>query len=192
MIIKTNYMEKSNIYTKTGDKGTTSLVGGTRVAKSHVRLEAYGTIDELNSFIGLLDCSLTEEEDKKIIAFIQHKLFNVGSYLATETEAMPPKDASIIHDKDIQLLEDHMDKIDSKLPKINKFILPGGAESSSRANICRTVCRRAERRIYDVKAEFPVEDNVTKFVNRLSDYFFLLGRKENTRTGKEIFWDQTL
>ena len=185
-------MEKSNIYTKTGDKGTTSLVGGTRVAKSHVRLEAYGTIDELNSFVGLLDCSLTEEEDRKMIAFIQHKLFNVGSYLATETEAMPPKDASIIHDKDIQLLEDYMDKIDSKLPKINKFILPGGAESSSRANVCRTVCRRAERRIYAVKEEFPVEDNVTKFVNRLSDYFFLLGRKENTRTGKEIFWDQTL
>lgn len=185
-------MEKSSIYTKTGDKGTTSLVGGTRVEKSHIRLEAYGTIDELNSFIGLLDCKITDPEDHKVLSFIQHKLFTVGSYLATETEAIPPKAASIIHDKDITLLEQQMDTIDSGLPKINRFILPGGSESSSIANICRTVCRRAERRIYTVKEHFPIEDNISKFVNRLSDYFFLLSRKENQKQGREIFWDQNL
>lgn len=184
-------MKKSAIYTKTGDKGTTALVGGTRVAKAHVRLEAYGTIDELNSFVGSLAC-LIEDEDRAMLSYIQHRLFTVGSYLATETEAMPPKAASIISDNDIKMLEQKMDEIDSQLPKINKFILPGGSESSARANICRTVCRRAERCIYRVKESFPVDDNILMYVNRLSDYFFLLGRKENNKGGQEIFWEQNV
>lgn len=184
-------MKKSAIYTKTGDKGTTALVGGTRVAKAHVRLEAYGTIDELNSFVGSLAC-LIEDENKEMLSYIQHRLFTVGSYLATETEAMPPKAASIISDNDIKMLEQRMDEIDSQLPKINKFILPGGSEASARANICRTVCRRAERCIYRVKESFPVDDNILMYVNRLSDYFFLLGRKENNKNGKEIFWEQNV
>lgn len=185
-------MKKSLIYTKTGDKGMTSLVGGKRVAKAHVRLDAYGTTDELNSFVGFLSEKIEDEHDLKILSYIQHKLFTVGSYLATETEAIPPKAASIITEKDIKLLESEMDSIDSKLPLLKQFVLPGGSESAARAHICRTVCRRTERCIYRVKEEFPVDDQILMFINRLSDYFFLLARKESNKNGEEIFWDQSL
>ena len=114
----------------------------------------------------------------------------VGSYLATETEAISPKAASIIKDSDIQLIESQMDEIDSQLPAIREFILPGGSEAASRSHICRSVCRRTERCIYRVKAEYPVDENIMIFVNRLSDYFFLLARKVSNRMGKEIFWNQ--
>jgi cob(I)alamin adenosyltransferase len=181
-------MKKSLVYTKTGDKGTTALVGGTRVPKSHIRLDAYGTIDELNSFVGSLICEIEEEDILKVLSFIQQKLFTVGSYLATETEAISPKAASIITDENIALLEKEMDRMDSELPPIRQFILPGGSESAARAHICRTVARRAERCMYRVKEEYPVEDNIMKFVNRLSDYFFVLSRRCN-KSGKEIFWD---
>lgn len=185
-------MKKSAIYTKTGDKGTTALVGGKRVPKAHIRLEAYGTTDELNSFVGFLKEHIEDEHDLRILSFIQHKLFTVGSYLATETEAMPAKAASIITEKDISLIETEMDRMDSELPPLRQFVLPGGSESASRAHLCRTVCRRAERCIYRVKEEFPVDDQIMMFVNRLSDYFFLLARKESHKKGKEIFWDQSL
>lgn len=183
-------MKKSNIYTRTGDKGTTSLVGGTRVAKAHVRLEAYGTIDELNSFIGWLIREIDDEKELEMLTFIQNKLFAVGSYLATETEMVPPKAASIITDQHIRDIEQRMDEIDNSLPPINQFILPGGSESASRSHICRSVCRRAERCMYRVKENYPVEDNIMTFVNRLSDYFFLLARKESVKKGREIFWKQ--
>lgn len=185
-------MKKSSVYTKTGDKGLTSLVGGKRVAKAHVRLDAYGTTDELNSFVGFLIEKIEDKHDIEILSFIQHKLFTVGSYLATETEAMPPKAASIITDKDISILENEMDKMDNELPQLRQFVLPGGSESASRAHICRTICRRTERCIYKVKEEYPVDDLVLMFVNRLSDYFFLLARKECNKDGKEIFWNQAL
>lgn len=181
-------MKKSHIYTKTGDAGKTSLVGGTRVAKSHVRLEAYGTVDELNSFVGLLICQIEDEDVNKVLSFIQHKLFTVGSYLATEEDAKL-NEASIVKDQDIELLEKEMDRMDSQLPPIRQFILPGGCEPAARAHICRSVCRRAERAMYRVKDEYEVDANVMKFVNRLSDYFFLLARKECNKNGKEIFWD---
>lgn len=184
-------MKKSHIYTKTGDTGKTSLVGGTRVPKDHVRLDAYGTIDELNSFVGLLICKIEEENTLSVLSFIQHKLFTVGSYLATETEAIPPKAASIIHDEDIQRLEQEMDRMDSELPPLKRFVLPGGSESAARAHVCRTVCRRAERCIYKVKVDYPVDDQVSKFVNRLSDYFFLLARTESNKAGNEIFWNNS-
>lgn len=185
-------MKKSLVYTKTGDKGMTSLVGGKRVLKAHVRLEAYGTIDELNSFVGSLVEQIEDEHDLEILSYIQHKLFTVGSYLATETEAISPKAASIITPKDISLIENEMDKIDNQLPPLRQFILPGGSESAARAHICRAVCRRAERCIYRVKEDFYVDDQVLMFVNRLSDYFFLLARKESNKKGKEIFWNQAL
>lgn len=178
------------IYTKTGDKGQTSLVGGMRVAKAHVRLDAYGTIDELNSFVGSLRCEVEDPKDDEFLSFIQHKLFTVGSYLATETEAISPKAASIITEENIAAIEQQMDEMDSKLPKIRQFILPGGSEASSRAHICRSVCRRAERCMYRVQAEYPVEERIMVFVNRLSDYFFLLARKEASKNGVEIFWKQ--
>ena len=182
-------MKKSHIYTKTGDEGKTSLVGGTRVPKDHVRLDAYGTIDELNSFVGFLSCQIEEEDVRIVLSFIQNKLFTVGSYLATETEAIPAKTASIIRDEDVALLEHEMDKMDAELPKIRQFVLPGGCESASRAHICRSVCRRAERCMHRVKAEYPVESNIMVFVNRLSDYFFLLARRECVKKSQEIFWD---
>lgn len=181
--------KKSLVYTKTGDKGTTALVGGTRVPKSHVRLDAYGTIDELNSFVGFLICEIDDKETLELLSFIQHKLFTVGSYLATETETESPKCASIITDEHIDRLEKEMDQIDSELPQLRQFVLPGGSEAASRAHICRTVARRAERCIYRVKEQFPVDENILKFVNRLSDYFFLLARKESNKKGSEIFWD---
>ncbi|MBD8348854.1 MULTISPECIES: cob(I)yrinic acid a,c-diamide adenosyltransferase [unclassified Dysgonomonas] len=184
-------MKKSLVYTKTGDKGTTGLVGGMRVPKSHVRLDAYGTIDELNSFLGLLICEIKEEDILKVLSFIQHKLFTVGSYLATETEAISPKAASIITDENIALLEKEMDRMDSELPSLRQFVLPGGSEAAARAHICRTIARRGERCIYRVKEDYPVEDNILKFVNRLSDYFFILARRECNKNGKEIFWDTT-
>lgn len=183
-------MKKSLVYTKTGDKGQTSLVGGKRVAKAHVRLEAYGTIDELNSFVGSLMCEIKDNADLKTLSYIQHKLFTVGSYLATETEDIPVKEASIINDKDIAMLEKEMDRIDNDLPKLKQFVLPGGSEGAARAHICRVVCRRAERCIYNVKELYPVDDNIMIFVNRLSDYFFLLARKESNKHGEEIFWNQ--
>lgn len=182
-------MKKSQVYTKTGDKGTTALVGGTRVPKSHVRLNAYGTMDELNSFVGLLICQIEDVHDLEILTFIQNKLFTVGSYLATE-ETKTPKAASVILDDDIKLLEVEMDSIDSQLPPLRQFVLPGGCEAAARAHLCRTVCRRGERCIYLVKAEYPVDDNIMTFINRLSDYFFLLARKECNKKGKEIFWKQ--
>lgn len=185
-------MKKSQVYTKTGDGGKTSLVGGTRVAKAHIRLEAYGTIDELNSFVGSLICQIEEEDILKVLSHIQHKLFTVGSYMATETEAMSPKAASIIKDSDIELLETEMDRMDNELPKIRQFILPGGNEPSARAHICRSIARRAERCIYRVKDEYPVEDNILIYVNRLSDYFFILARRVSSKAGQEVFWNQEI
>lgn len=185
-------MKKSLVYTRTGDKGMTSLVGGTRVPKSHLRLEAYGTIDELNSFTGWLILEIEDVSDLEMLSYIQHKLFTVGSYLATETETKDPKKASIIEEKDIIRLENEMDKMDSELPQLRQFVLPGGSESASRAHICRTVCRRAERCIHRVSENYPIDNQVITFVNRLSDYFFLLARKESNKKGKEIFWNQGL
>lgn len=183
-------MKKSLVYTKTGDKGKTSLVGGMRVSKTHIRLESYGTVDELNSFIGWLNCAISDEETTVFLSFVQHKLFTVGSYLATETEQISPKAASIITDEDIVRIEQQIDRIDSQLPKLNRFVLPGGNESASRAHICRTITRRAERLVYRVSEEYPVADSVLVFLNRLSDYFFVLARKESNKTGKEIYWEQ--
>ena len=182
-------MKKSTIYTKTGDKGKTSLVGGKRVEKTHIRLDAYGTVDELNSFIGLLVCEVKDVELKDFLLFIQNKLFVVGSYLATETDALNSKASLIIEDSDIEAIENMMDKLDSQLPKLTKFILPGGSESAARAHICRTVCRRAERKTYNVANEFDIENNLLVFLNRLSDFFFLTARFECQNSGKEMYWE---
>ena len=183
-------MKKSIIYTKTGDKGTTALVGGMRVHKTHMRLEAYGTVDELNSYVGWLYCEIKEKEHQDFLRYLQHKLFTVGSYLATETEVKPPKEASIITTNDIERIEKQIDIIDSALPRVNRFVLPGGNESASRAHICRTVSRRAERNVYLVANNYPVSEEVLIFLNRLSDYFFVLARHESNKSSQEIFWEQ--
>lgn len=185
-------MKKSLIYTGTGDKGTTSLVGGQRVPKSHQRIESYGTIDELNSFIGLLITSLDNEEDTDFLLFVQHKLFTIGSYLATDQETTELKIESKVTPESIEKIEREIDRLDNELPKMKSFVLPGGCRSASLAHVCRTVCRRAERQIYRLAEEQTVEEPVLVFINRLSDYLFVLARKECiNNNGKEIIWDYT-
>ena len=179
-------MTKSLIYTRTGDKGKTSLVGGQRVSKAHCRIESYGTVDELNSFIGLLMAELD------FLIFVQHKLFTVGSYLATDQTNTELKIESRVTPESITKIEQEIDAIDEKLPKMTNFVLPSGCRSASLAHVCRTVCRRAERRIYTLAEEYEVEEPVLVFINRLSDYFFVLARKECLKNnGKEIIWDYT-
>lgn len=184
--------KKSLIYTRTGDKGKTSLVGGARVKKTHVRLEAYGTVDELNSQLGLLYTYLTEEVDKKLILWVQHKLFSVGSYLATDQSNTALRIESQIADEDIHRLENAIDEADALLPPLKAFVIPGGSRGSAVCQVCRTVCRRAERRILTMAEEHEVTENVSAFVNRLSDYLFVLARKMNLLAETdEIYWDKS-
>lgn len=185
-------MKKSVIYTGTGDKGKTSLVGGQRVSKAHQRIESYGTVDELNSFIGLLITALENQEDREFLLFIQHKLFTIGSYLATDQEQTELRVESMIFPETIKRIENEIDRIDNELPKMKHFVLPGGSRSASLAHVCRTVCRRAERQIYRLAETIQVEEPILIFMNRLSDYLFVLARKECIQNnGKEIIWDNT-
>lgn len=184
-------VKKSLIYTRTGDKGTTSLVGGTRVPKTHIRLEAYGTIDELNSHLGLLYTGLTEEDDRKMVLWIQHKLFSVGSYLATDQTLTTLRIESQIAGEDVERLEQAIDEADAMLPPLKAFVIPGGSKESAICQVCRTVCRRAERRILALSEACEVATNVSAFVNRLSDYLFVLARKLNILYNtSEIYWDK--
>ena len=184
--------KKSLIYTRTGDKGTTSLVGGTRVPKTHIRLEAYGTVDELNSYLGLLYTGLTAEEDRKLILWIQHKLFSEGAYLATDQELTTLRVESMIADDDIRRLELAIDEADAQLPALKAFVIPGGSKESAVCQICRTICRRAERRILTLSETCEVSVNVSSFINRLSDYLFVLARKLNILcNASEIYWDKS-
>jgi ATP:cob(I)alamin adenosyltransferase len=185
-------MKKSMVYTKSGDKGRTSLVGGTRVLKTHVRLEAYGTVDELNSHLGLLITYLKDEQDHRFLLKVQHLLFVIGSNLATDLEKTELKSASIITDKHVQEIEDEIDALDNDLPELQAFVIPGGSRAASVCHICRTVCRRAERRILTLAEEHIVSQEVISFINRLSDYLFVLSRKLNRdEIIDEIFWDNT-
>jgi cob(I)alamin adenosyltransferase len=185
-------MDKSMVYTKTGDQGVTSLVGGKRVAKTDQRIESYGTVDELNAFVGLLMTEVKEQEDLDFLRFIQHKLFTAGSYLATDSECTELRVESKITPESILRIEREIDRIDSELPRMKAFILPGGGRSAALAHVCRTVCRRSERQIYRLHETANIEAPVLIFINRLSDYFFVLARKECIRNhGEEIIWDYT-
>lgn len=185
-------MKKSIVYTKTGDKGNTSLVGGTRVSKTHVRLEAYGTVDELNSHLGLLITYLNDERDSKFLLGVQNLLFVIGSNLATDMEKTSLKSASIVTSNHIQDIEDEIDTIDSTLPALKAFVIPGGSRSAAVCHICRTVCRRTERRILTLAENHDVSPEVIAYINRLSDYLFVLSRKLNIdEKFDEIFWDYT-
>lgn len=185
-------MKKSMIYTRTGDKGTTSLVGGKRVQKTHVRLEAYGTVDELNAQLGLLCTYLPEGDDRHTVLWVQNKLFCVGSYLATDQTDTTLRMESRVTDADIARMEQAIDEADSQLPPLRAFVIPGGSRGSAVCQVCRTVCRRAERRILALGEVHEVDDLVVAFVNRLSDYLFVLARRLNiiARTD-EIYWDKT-
>ncbi|MDR3694824.1 cob(I)yrinic acid a,c-diamide adenosyltransferase [Mucilaginibacter sp.] len=164
------------IYTKTGDKGFTSLIGGTRVPKSHIRIESYGTVDELNSYVGLIIDQDIDAHHKEILKQVQDRLFTIGSSLASD----PEKSRMIIpdlHAEDIALLENEMDKMNEQLPELRHFILPGGSIAISYCHIARCVCRRAERITVHLAGESVVDEKVTIYLNRLSDYLFTLARK---------------
>lgn len=187
-------MNKSLIYTRTGDKGRTSLVGGFRVRKTHARLEAYGTIDELNSHIGLVISYLPDGEDRELLKYVQHKLFSIGSYLATDTTKTELDVSSEVSMEGIQRMEKALDEIDASLPPQTAFILPGGSRGAAECHVARTVCRRAERRILAIEDEgiCEIDEKVKKFVNRLSDYLFILSRKLNhLENHEEIYWDKS-
>jgi cob(I)alamin adenosyltransferase len=171
------------IYTKTGDKGTTSLFSGARVPKHHLRIESYGTIDELNSYLGLINDQDISDNYKSILYQIQNDLFVIGSMLAT-----PPEDEKLKSGKDrlniftidgysIALLENQIDEMDSELPQMTHFILPGGHTTVSYCHIARCICRRAERLVVELNDNEEVNDNVLQYLNRLSDYLFVLARK---------------
>ncbi|MEO5998058.1 MAG: cob(I)yrinic acid a,c-diamide adenosyltransferase [Chitinophagaceae bacterium] len=165
------------IYTKTGDLGKTSLIGGTKVPKSHLRIETYGTVDELNSTIGLLSDYLGDENSKTMLREIQDRLFTIGSSLACDPEKAPNLKIPDLKDSDITLLERQIDFMQEVLPPMKSFILPGGHVTVSTAHISRCVCRRAERLCVNMQEhKLFVEPLVIKYLNRLSDYLFVLAR----------------
>jgi len=179
------------LYTKTGDEGKTGLIGGTRVSKNDVRLEAYGTIDELNSFIGLLTAYSLKESDREFLRVIQNLLFTVGSHLATDTSKVPLNKASILSQDAIASVEKEIDRLDALLPALNSFVLPGGSQAGAMCHICRTVTRRAERRLLTMNEYHQIDNQILIFVNRLSDYFFALSRFLTIEiSGKEIYWNK--
>lgn len=179
-------MSKSALYTGTGDTGSTSLVGGERVKKNCARLEAYGTIDELSSNLGVISSSAgCDNEVKGQIQRVQNILFNIGCYLATDVKEGEEPKATLLTDSDIRQLEGWIDALDEQTPAIRAFVLPGGCPLCSYAHVARVVCRRAERRILDLADQCYVDPAVIKYVNRLSDYLFILARYFNFMAGVE-------
>ena len=176
------------IYTKKGDKGETSLFGGARVSKDSIRIESYGTVDELNSYLGLIRDYNLNEEDEKVIIEIQDRLFTLGSLLAADPNKnnlkLPP-----LKQKDVELLELQMDKMNETLPEMKTFVLPGGDKSASLCHIARCVCRRAERIEITLANKESIDEIIIQYLNRLSDYLFVLARKQmEINKGKEVPW----
>ena len=185
-------MKKSNLYTRTGDLGTTSLVGGQRVGKSCDRLEAYGTVDELNATLGMLTSAPDLPADQlPVLTAVQHRLFDIGAYLATDPGPDAITACTGLGHEAIARLEHNIDLMDDAVPPLNRFVLPGGSPLSATAHLARTVCRRAERRIVALAAVAYVDPDIQRYINRLSDYLFVLSRYINYRAGQpEIFWDK--
>jgi len=175
------------IYTKTGDSGTTSLIGGTRVPKYHIRIECYGTVDELSSWIGLIRDQEISKEDIATLIEIQDRLFTIESLLASEeTSDFKLPEISV---KDIELLENEIDRLNIPLPPLKSFLLSGGNTTVSYCHIARTICRRAERLIFKLSEEHHVNDLVMIYINRLSDYLFVLSRKIGMdKNINELLW----
>ncbi|MGC4102003.1 cob(I)yrinic acid a,c-diamide adenosyltransferase [Ferruginibacter sp.] len=178
------------IYTKTGDLGKTSLIGGTKVAKSHIRIESYGTVDELNSYIGLVNDQLTDAHSRIILKEIQDRLFTIGSSLACDPDKEPLMKMPDLKEEDITLLEKEIDTMNETLPVMKSFILPGGHVTVSTTHIARCVCRRAERICVNMQQhDLFVDPLVIKYLNRLSDYLFVLARYAGHLLGaEEIPW----
>lgn len=178
------------IYTKTGDKGKTSLIGGTKVFKSDLRIESYGTVDELNSFVGLCLDHLKSHNISNVLAEIQDRLFTIGAALACDPEKETKLKIPDLHETDVELLEKEIDKMNEVLPVMKSFILPGGHVTVSTLHVARCVCRRAERCCVRMqKKEMEVESLIIKYLNRLSDYLFVLARFAAHALGtEEIPW----
>ncbi len=176
------------IYTRKGDSGSTQLIGGTRVLKHHPRIEAYGTVDELNSWLGLIIDSLKDDNAKNIIRMVQDRLFTMGSLLAADPEASRMSLPELSED-DVVLLENEIDQMSAALPELQSFVLPGGNSVNSMCHIARCVCRRAERLTSQLAEKENVEPLILKYQNRLSDYLFVLARKISMDSGgHEILW----
>lgn len=177
------------IYTRTGDNGTTGLIGGTRVKKYDIRLEAYGTVDELNSYLGVVRSLLTDKHADEVLEKIQNILFVIGAHLATDDSIVLIKKQLPVGATDIELLEKEMDKMNEVLPELRNFILPGGCQATSFCHVARTVCRRAERLIVELSDKVEIETDLIIFINRLSDYLFVLSRKISMdQKSAEILW----
>lgn len=180
---------KSKIYTLTGDNGTTSLVGGKRVNKDDIRVEAYGTIDELNAYMGLLghNSKLDYPGMHELVRKVQNKLFCIGAYLATENAEQPVG----LTEDDVRDLEIRIDQLDEHLPPMQGFILPGGSRLSALCDICRTITRRAERHVVTLSRQAEVHPVVLHYLNRLSDFFFVFARFNNIHNQfEEIYWNK--
>lgn len=169
--------KKFKVYTKTGDDGTTGLVGGNRVKKYDPRLEAYGTIDELNASIGVLRSFDLSDKILNLLIQIQNKLFNIGSRLASDEKGDAFTADLKITEENINVLENAIDEFEKHLPDLKGFVLPGGELSVAHCHVVRTICRRAERRIVEFAESYPVQSEIIMYINRLSDFLFVLARK---------------
>ena len=189
-------MKITKVYTRTGDKGMTDLVGGVRISKTDPRLEAYGTTDELSSHLGLLAAMMANdehplEEERQMLVCCQNNLFIIGSYLAIDQSQTPLYDFARLPDGETTLLEERIDQLMATLPEKQGFVLPGGTASAAQCHVCRTVCRRAERRILELAQHAHVDDYIPQYVNRLSDYLFVLAKIINFNAGQsEIIWQK--
>ena len=179
----------TKVYTRTGDKGMTSLVGGVRIKKTDVRLEAYGTVDELSAHLGLLAAMLPEGDDRDNIIRVQNNLFNVCTHLATDQSKTPLYPSAHLAEGETEYLEQLVDQTMALLPERQGFVLPGGCQAAAQCHVARTVCRRAERRIAALAEVATVGPEMQQYVNRLSDYLFILAKKINFNNGQqEIIW----
>lgn len=177
------------IYTKTGDAGSTSLFGGTRVSKHHIRIESYGTLDELNSWLGLIRDQLEDSDTSSELIRIQSELFTLGAELATEPEKSERLKIQTLGELEIQLLEKSIDRMNENLPEMTHFILPGGHTAVSYCHLARTVCRRAERRMSLLDEQQKLSETALAYINRLSDYLFVLGRHLSLKLkAEEVRW----
>ena len=175
------------IYTKTGDKGTTSLFGGTKLPKSHIRIASYGALDELNAHLGLINDLINESSSNELLINAQNRLFDIGSSLASDPKKK--KLPSKVNHQDIERLEEEIDRMTSELPELQNFILPGGSPIVSHIHIARTVARRAERNVVALRENEFVEEIIIPYLNRLSDYLFTLARYIAMKTGvDEVTW----
>ncbi|MBQ8154929.1 MAG: cob(I)yrinic acid a,c-diamide adenosyltransferase [Prevotella sp.] len=183
-------MKITKVYTRTGDKGMTSLVGGVRIKKSDIRLEAYGTVDELSAHLGMLVSMINIDEERSLLIRVQNNLFNVCTHLATDQSQTPLYPSAHLAEGEIEFLEERIDKLMKALPERQGFILPGGVIAACQAHICRTVCRRAERCIAALAEVAQIDQEMQMYVNRLSDYLFVLAKIINFNEGKsEIIWE---